>query len=238
MKRWVPVLGIGAVLVLAWFATMFSSPAVTQLPLPSHSPLPPASIPARDGPGRPRGLGDQGGGGGGLPDWLLYTAGGLALAVIAVVLGWLLYRMLKALRPPKNARPLVRRAPAGAAAQPRADDEEVLAAVDAGLVELSADDTDPRKAVIACWVRLERAAAAAGTPRQPGDSPTELVLRLLSAHQVSRGALQDLAAVYLEARYATHPIGERDRGNAIRALEHLRAELTPARPLAGEPVDG
>ncbi len=59
----------------------------------------------------------------------------------------------------------------------------MLAAVDAGLADL--DDGDPRAAVIACWVRLEEAAAAAGTPREPGDTPGELVLRLLAGHQVS-----------------------------------------------------
>jgi hypothetical protein len=115
-----------------------------------------------------------------------------------------------------------------------------MAAVEAGLVELSDTDTDPRRAVIACWVRLERAAAAAGTPRLVGDSPTELVTRLLSAHQVSRPTLEGLAEVYREARYATHPVGERSRQDALAALRQIRAELAgvgagSARAAGGDP---
>ena len=57
---------------------------------------------------------------------------------------------------------------AGAAAPrprpPTSGRAEVVAAVDAGLLDLDDADPDPRRAVIACWVRLEQAAAAAGTP--------------------------------------------------------------------------
>ena len=66
--------------------------------------------------------------------------------------------------------------------------EDVVAALDAGLADLSDTDADPRRAVIACWVRLEQAAAAAGTPAQPGDSPTDLVARLLHEHAGQRRA--------------------------------------------------
>jgi hypothetical protein len=101
-----------------------------------------------------------------------------------------------------------------------------VAALDAGLDRLGDRDTDPRRAVIACWVRLEDAAAAAGTPRHPGDTPTDLVARLLAAHRVSRPVLDEFAAVYREARYATHVVDERMRAAAVRSLSHLRAELT------------
>jgi len=71
----------------------------------------------------------------------------------------------------------------------------VRAAVDAGLAELDDADADPRRAVIACWVRLEAAAAAAGTERSPGDTSTELVSRLLARHRVSEPVLSALAEV-------------------------------------------
>jgi Domain of unknown function (DUF4129) len=112
--------------------------------------------------------------------------------------------------------------------------EEVLAAVDAGLSNLDDDDTDPRRAVIACWLRLEEAAAAAGTPRQPGDAPADLVLRLLSAHQVSAGVLIPLAEVYRLARYATHTVDSGMRDSARAALRQLRAELS-REPVMGSP---
>jgi hypothetical protein len=79
--------------------------------------------------------------------------------------------------------------------------------------------------VIACWVRLEEAAAAAGTPRQPGDTPTDLVTRLLAEHRVSAALLARLAQVYRRARYATHSVDESMRGDARDALQRLRADL-------------
>ena len=83
--------------------------------------------------------------------------------------------------------------------------------------------------MIACWVRLEQAAAAAGTPREPGDTPTELVTRLLRGHDVSAPVLYPLAEVYRLARYATHTVdtGMRDRARA--ALQQLRGELSRER---------
>jgi hypothetical protein len=42
---------------------------------------------------------------------------------------------------------------------------------------------------------------------------------------VSRSVLDGFAAAYREARYATHPIGERSRQTAITALRHVRGEL-------------
>jgi hypothetical protein len=82
-------------------------------------------------------------------------------------------------------------------------------------------------------VRLEAAAAAAGTPRAAGDSPTDLVARLLGAHQVSRPVLSALARAYREARFTTHPIDQRTRQTAVDALRHVRTELA-----SGVTVDG
>jgi hypothetical protein len=85
--------------------------------------------------------------------------------------------------------------------------------------------------VIACWVRLEEAAAAAGTPREPGDTPSELVLRLLGEHQVSAPVLYQLAEVYRLARYATHTVDTTMRDHARAALGQLRDELTRPVPV-------
>jgi Domain of unknown function (DUF4129) len=125
-----------------------------------------------------------------------------------------------------QVRRQVRRAPrpqAGVTPQPPAD--ELVAAVDAGLEELSDTDRDPRRAVIACWVRLEQAAAAAGTPRHPGDTPTDLVSRLLAEQRVDARLLAALRDVYREARYATHTVDDRMRSEALSALQRLRTDL-------------
>jgi hypothetical protein len=223
-SRWLPVLGVVAVLAVGAVAAALSSPEITNLPVPpldSSSPRP-ILRPSGGGPDvRPQG---QHGAAYTLPDWILYAAMAVCGLLAVVLIGSLVWYLLRNSTPkqkprlfvePQDARPMVA-ANTG---------EEVIAAVEAGLVELTDTDTDPRRAVIACWVRLERAAAAAGTPRLTGDSPTELVTRLLAGHQVSRPTLEGLAEVYREARYATHPVDEGSRRAAIAALRQLRAEL-------------
>jgi hypothetical protein len=224
-RRWMPLIAVAAQLAGGVLAAALSSPSLMRVPLPidrsekpagaSHAP---ATATART---RAPGGGDSGFH---LPGWVSLVVAGLCLAFVAVVVGTLIWYVVR-------DRFRVRSAPLvtgpGPAKQPAATrTEDVVAALDAGLTGLSDQDADPRRAVIACWVRLEEAAAAAGTPRHPGDTPTDLVARLLVAHQVSRPVLDDFAAVYRQARYATHVVDERMRVAAIRSLGQLRAELT------------
>ncbi|MFB9884283.1 DUF4129 domain-containing protein [Planobispora siamensis] len=110
------------------------------------------------------------------------------------------------------------------AAPPQETRREVRRALHAGLAGLDTDD-DPRRAVIACWLRLERAAAAAGTPRTAADTPADLVARLLAAHRVGQGALDRLAQAYRRARYSPHEVDDSLREQARRALTRVDAEL-------------
>jgi hypothetical protein len=225
-NRWLPVLAVIAVLGVAAVAAATSSPQISKLPVPPLDPTPPvpSDLPTRDAVAtvEPSAVPEQASSFA-FPDWVTYTAGVLCVLVLVVAAGVLVWSLLRGGDPKRKARLFVEpKRPV-----PMTDDggAEVIAAVEAGIVELSDTDTDPRRAVIACWVRLERAAAAAGTPRETGDSPTDLVTRLLAGHQVSRQTLEGLAFVYREARYATHPIGEQTRQGAIEALRQLRAEL-------------
>ncbi|MEU4624158.1 DUF4129 domain-containing protein [Actinoplanes sp. NPDC023801] len=160
----------------------------------------------------------------GLPEWV-----GTATLVVLIVgallmvggLTWALMRDYLRRRPARTGRHQPRRAAQTA--------DDLVAALDAGLEELSDTDRDPRRAVIACWVRLEDAAAAAGTPRHPGDSPTDYVGRLLAEQRVDAAVLAALLAVYREARYATHTVDDQMRQQARSALERLRADLGAAR---------
>ncbi|GAA2685433.1 MULTISPECIES: DUF4129 domain-containing protein [Actinoplanes] len=156
----------------------------------------------------------------GLPDWLgTATTVVLALVVAAmvVILTMALLRDANRRRKGRTGRRDPRRAGRTA--------EDLVAALDAGLEELSDADRDPRRAVIACWVRLEQAAAEAGTPRHPGDTPTDLIGRLLAEQQVDAAVLAALMEVYREARYATHTVDDQMRQQARYALERLRADL-------------
>ena len=235
IRRLALILAVGGLLAAAWLAAALASPQLNNLPVP---PLRPA------GSARPASVAPTGGQTGGqtseatspppeqtevqTPDERTGLITVLVLTGVLVaggVAGWVLVRRrvrATAADPLLVARP-------GAARVTRRPDE-VVAAVDAGLSELSDVDADPRRAVIACWVRLEQTAAAAGTGRHPGDSPTDLVSRLLLDHEVGHEALDDLAEVYREARYATHTIDDTMRAAAVAALGQIRTDLGRHRP--------
>ncbi|GAA3201367.1 DUF4129 domain-containing protein [Dactylosporangium siamense] len=225
-NRWLPVLAVIAALGVAAVAAATSSPEINKLPVPplDQSPPVPSDLPTSTAvatlpppPAAEQASSYE------FPEWVTYTAGVLCVLLLVIAAGVLIWSLLRNGDPKRKARLFVE--PKRPAQLTDDGGAAVIAAVEAGLVELSDTDTDPRKAVIACWVRLERAAAAAGTPRETGDSPTDLVTRLLAGHQISRPTLEGLAFVYREARYATHPVDERSRQGAIEALRQLRAEL-------------
>lgn len=150
---------------------------------------------------------------------------GVGAAVIVVVLALLIGANLRS-GSRFRRRAVRRKGPDVSVTQSRLD-AEVVAALEAGLDELDEADADPRRAVIACWVRLERAAGAAGTPRLPGDTSTDLVLRLLEGHRLSAPVLTAFADVYRLARFAPrHTVDEQMREQAKTALWRLRGELT------------
>jgi hypothetical protein len=225
LRRYLPLLAVGLLLLGAAMAALLATPQIRPVGGPKQKlptldptnfktvpPVAPAGQGAPSPPGHPVGIQ--------VPEWLLGIAQILLVAAfvgILVLVGWLVLK--RGLRP--KERKLIE-----VTTDPQVARENVIAAVDAGLSQLDDSDADPRRAVIACWVRLEQAAAAAGTPRQPGDTPTDLVARLLAEHQVSAAVLFPLAEVYRLARYATHTVDTTMRDQARAALGQLRAELS------------
>ncbi|MEH1054703.1 MULTISPECIES: DUF4129 domain-containing protein [Micromonospora] len=239
LRRWWPVLAVTLLLAAAALAAGHSSigasripPAAKQLPYvpdyPSAAPAP--SIPIEPRAGAERTQAD-------IPQWIATAAIVLLGLAILLALGYLAWTLIRgALRRTTRAVPAARarRTAEGTA-------REVVAALDAGLVELDDADTDPRTAVIACWVRLEEAATEAGVPRRTGDTPTDLVTRLLRGDPAagvpaiaSADVLDSFAHVYREARYATHTVDARMRDQARAALRRLRGELTALATAAEE----
>lgn len=231
LRRWWPVGVIAVLLAGAALASGNSSigasriPPVEQVPWVPEYPTaePPPSIPVE-----PRDAGEATQAH--IPQWIATVAMvllGLAILAALSYLGWILLRGLRRRRATRALPAQRSRRTAEGTAR------EVVAALDAGLVDLDDQATDPRVAVIACWVRLEEAAATAGVPRRTGDTPTDLVSRLLRGDPdagvpaiVSADVLAELAYVYREARYATRPVDERTRDQARAALRRLRGELT------------
>lgn len=115
-------------------------------------------------------------------------------------------------------------------------DRGLESAVEQSMAALAAGG-DVRAAVIAAWLRLEDAAAVAGTPHRDDDAPGDLVGRLLALHEVRPRRLETLVELYRRARYSPSPLQERDRDDAQRALADVRADLLSTDAGASTGVD-
>ncbi|MBY8872113.1 DUF4129 domain-containing protein [Micromonospora sp. PLK6-60] len=237
VRRWWPIALVAGLLALAAAASAHSDPRLSRVPpaadtipyvpdYPTGEPPSPLPVDLREA-----GEATQAH----VPQWISTVALALLGAAILLAVGYVGWAVLRGV-----IRRTTRAVPAGRARRTaQGTAQEVVAALDAGLEELDDRTTDPRTAVIACWVRLEEAATEAGVPRLTGDTPTDLVTRLLRGDPdagvpaiASADVLAEFAHVYREARYATHAVDERTRDQARAALRRLRGELTVA---AGEP---
>lgn len=229
VRGWWPALAAAGLLVLVATAADLASLDLGVVERP-RAPGP-ASPPLEDGGAPPGGRT----GPAGESRLLGQLLTGLLLLAAAGLLGWAGWALLRRRRRRTGARRRwhrlrALRPAAGTRALVPPDGAELLAAVDAAIATAD-DDPDPRRAVIACWVRLEQAAAAAGTLRHDSDTAADLVVRLLREHQVSEPVLAALATAYRLARFATHPVDEPTRTRARSALRRLRAELSPEVPV-------
>lgn len=87
------------------------------------------------------------------------------------------------------------------------------------------DGSEVRNSIVACWVRLEEAAAEAGVTRLPAETSTELVVRFLHAVDIDPRPVGALAALYQEARFSSHPLPADARARAKQALAGIHADL-------------
>jgi hypothetical protein len=160
-----------------------------------------------------------------VPGWISGALTAFFLAVVATVVGVFLYVGVRYLLTERVARRQILQQAASQPPGAQLDLEEVRDAVRAGLADMDAGG-DPRRAVIACWLRLERLAAAAGTARLAADTPADLVARLLARHRVSEPALGRLADAYRLARYAPAEVAGELLATARQALEDIDVQLS------------
>lgn len=191
-----------------------TAPAVVAPPPTATSP-PASAIPTPTGTLGPRGE---------TPLALDLAVQVLVVLVIAVVLAVLLALLRAAWRPPR----LVTRA-ASDFVTPEVPDE-LLESVPEQISRLQ--EGEPRNAIVAAWLNLETSAAATGLPRDPAETSTEYTTRVLHTWDVDPRSLGDLAALYREARFSRHPLGEEHRRRAVRDLTTVHDDL---RQFAGRP---
>jgi hypothetical protein len=83
----------------------------------------------------------------------------------------------------------------------------------------------PRNGIVACWLRLEEIAGAAGYPRARSETSSEYVVRVLKSLDLDPRAIATLAALFREARFSEHRLGEESRTAARSALQVLHEDL-------------
>ena len=98
-------------------------------------------------------------------------------------------------------------------------------AVDVDAARVALVRGSPRNAIVACWMQLERDAAAAGLPRAAAETSAEYVERVVSTSSVDPAPIRELAALYREARFSRHELRDDHRTQALAALNRVDAAL-------------
>ena len=106
--------------------------------------------------------------------------------------------------------------------------EDVAAVLDQALGDLHAE-SDPRRAVIAAYVRLEHVLAAHGLPRRRSDTEEEYLARMLEELELPARPAERLTALFERARFSTHAMDAGMKEEAIGSLEQVRDELRAQR---------
>jgi hypothetical protein len=149
---------------------------------------------------------------------LVQIAAVIAVAVVLFLLGRIAWRVLTAAAP-GDAPPVE----TVELAAPSGPPPELAEAVEEGLASLADGPVDD--VIIACWVRLEEAAAAGGVARSPSETSAELAVRVLARFDVPAEPVERLLSRYRAARYSRHRLGEDDRAAAIAALHEIGAAM-------------
>jgi Domain of unknown function (DUF4129) len=102
--------------------------------------------------------------------------------------------------------------------------DELAETLDETLADLRAE-SDPRRAVIAAYHRMERVLATHGIARRTSEAPHEYLGRVLAELTGGGQGAKRLTALFERARFSTHTVDATMRTDAIEAVEDLQAEL-------------
>jgi hypothetical protein len=144
------------------------------------------------------------------------------LAVLAIIVLTLAWRHRPNLRLRRPRRPSTVEFDA-------LDDVATAITADAEAQRCALQGGAPRNAIVKCWLRLEAAVVDVGVERYPSDTSAEFTQRVLATVSVDPVAIADLAALYREARFSSHPMNEESRRAAIEALDAVHEGLRSGR---------
>jgi hypothetical protein len=108
-------------------------------------------------------------------------------------------------------------------------EQEVASSIGAAIDDLEAEP-DPRRAVIAAYARMEGVLAHSGMRRDPSETATEYLRRILLSLTSQSDAVRRLTGLFEQAKFSTHTIDAEMKHDAIESLRIIRADLlgTPA----------
>jgi hypothetical protein len=112
----------------------------------------------------------------------------------------------------------------------RAAAESLMRAAELGLVEVANTGADPRSAIIACYLAMERGLGA--TPDAAplaSDTPSEVLARAVRHGVLHRESATALVGLFEEARFSGHEMTEQNRSTAAGLLRAVLAELRETR---------
>ena len=143
----------------------------------------------------------------------------LVLAAVVLLLRWLGDRWVARRRPPPPA-PVVE---FDVIEGPRLLAEEMARGAEQQRSVLLGGS--PRNGIVACWHRFETQAAEVGLVRHEWETSSEFTLRALDLVEADSRQVTRLAALYREARFSDHRLGEAAREAALAALDAIHAGL-------------
>ena len=99
-------------------------------------------------------------------------------------------------------------------------------AAEVGLAEAGDLSREPREAIIACYLAMERELENSPdvVPRE-SDTPTEVLARAVEHHALRADNATELVELFEEARFSPHVMTEDHREAAVRVLSLVLAEL-------------
>ncbi len=109
------------------------------------------------------------------------------------------------------------------------DGPDLAKATELGLAEIGDRSRDPREAIIACYLAMERELEKSpGTTPQASDTPAEVLARAVEHQALQADSAAELVDLFQEARFSPHVMNEDHRADAVRALRVVQRELQAA----------
>lgn len=140
-----------------------------------------------------------------------------ATAVLVVLLGLALLRLLRRLRAPAEDLVGAGEHLVGVAGADPVHAPELREGI-AQAQQRMEEEREPRDAVLRAWLALEAAAARAGARRRPSQTATEFTAAVLARTDADDDAVATLREAYLRVRFSEAPLTEADAERARAAL--------------------